>query len=140
MAGLLGTRDEHLRLVEQAFPDEQIVVQGNRITVEGPDAERVVRLFDELVLLVQSGQDLDPSTVARTIDMVARRHPPERGAALRGGARRRGQDGAAQDGRARSATPTPSRRTSSPSASGRPGPASRTWPWPWRCRPCSPGR
>ena len=70
MAGLLGTRDEHLRQIEQAFPDEQIVVQGNRISVEGPAAELVVRLFDELILLVQSGQDLDSSSLARTIDMV----------------------------------------------------------------------
>ena len=70
MAGLLGTRDEHLRQIEQAFSDEQIVVQGNRISVEGPAAEIVVRLFDELILLVQSGRDLDSSTLARMIDMV----------------------------------------------------------------------
>jgi phosphate starvation-inducible PhoH-like protein len=70
MAGLLGTRDELLRQVEQAFPDEKIAVQGNRISVEGPDADRVVRLFDEAVLLLQSGQSLDNSTMARTIDMV----------------------------------------------------------------------
>ena len=70
MAGLLGTRDEHLRQVEQAFPDERIVVQGNRITAEGPAAVVVVRLFEELILLVQSGRDLDSSTLARTIDMV----------------------------------------------------------------------
>ena len=70
MAGLLGTRDELLRQVEQAFPDEKIAVQGNRITVEGPDADRVVRLFDEAVLLLQSGQSLDNSTMSRTIDMV----------------------------------------------------------------------
>jgi len=70
MASLLGTRDELLRQVEQAFPDERIAVQGNRISVEGPDADRVVRLFDEAVLLLQSGQSLDNSTMARTIDMV----------------------------------------------------------------------
>jgi phosphate starvation-inducible PhoH-like protein len=70
MPGLLGTRDELLRQVEQAFPLEKIAVQGNRITVEGPDADRVVRLFDEAVLLLQSGQSLDNSTMARTIDMV----------------------------------------------------------------------
>ena len=70
MAGLLGTRDELLRQVEQAFPDEQIAVQGNQITVEGPDADRVVRLFDEAVLLLQAGQTLDHSTITRTIDMV----------------------------------------------------------------------
>jgi phosphate starvation-inducible PhoH-like protein len=62
MAGLLGTRDELLRQVEHAFPDEKISVQGNRITVDGPDADRV--------LLLQAGQSLDNSTMARTIDMV----------------------------------------------------------------------
>ncbi|HEX3793473.1 MAG TPA: PhoH family protein [Acidimicrobiales bacterium] len=70
MAGLLGTRDELLRQVEHAFPDERISVQGNRITVEGPDADRVVRLFDEAVLLLQAGQVLDASTMSRTIDMM----------------------------------------------------------------------
>ena len=70
MAGLLGTRDEYLRQIEQAFPDEQITVQGNRISVEGPAAELVVQLFEELILLEQSGKDLDSSTLARTIDMV----------------------------------------------------------------------
>ncbi len=70
MAGLLGTRDEYLRQIEQAFPDEQITVQGNRIAVEGPAAEMVVQLFEELILIVQSGKDLDSSTLARTIDMV----------------------------------------------------------------------
>ena len=70
MAGLLGTRDELLRQIELAFPDEQISVQGNRISVDGPAADQVVRLFDELVLLLQAGQSLDPSILARTIDMV----------------------------------------------------------------------
>ena len=70
MAGLLGQRDELLRLVEGAFPSTQIAVQGNLITVEGPEAERVARLFDELVLVLQSGQGLDAPKVARTIDMV----------------------------------------------------------------------
>ena len=71
MAALLGERDELLRLVEAAFSDHRIAVQGNRITVEGPQAERLVRLFDELVLLLRSGRALDPATVSRTIDMVA---------------------------------------------------------------------
>ena len=70
MAGLLGTRDELLRQVELAVPDERISVQGNRISADGPAADEVVRLFDELVLLLQAGQGLDPSILARTIDMV----------------------------------------------------------------------
>jgi phosphate starvation-inducible PhoH-like protein len=70
MAGLLGTRDELLRVVEQAFPDDRITVQGNRISIEGPEADLLGGLFDELILLVQSGQTLDASNLTRTIDMV----------------------------------------------------------------------
>ncbi len=70
MAGLLGTRDEFLRQIEVAFPDNQISVQGNRISIEGPNADQVARLFDEIILLLQAGQSLDSSTMARTIDMV----------------------------------------------------------------------
>ena len=70
MASLLGTHDELLRLVERAFPADTIAVQGNRIAVEGPDAEQLARLFDELVLVLESGQGLDAAKVRRTIDMV----------------------------------------------------------------------
>jgi phosphate starvation-inducible protein PhoH and related proteins len=71
MSGLLGSRDEHLRVVERAFPDSKIRVQGNQITVTGPDAAKILRLFDELVLVLESGQSLDVSKISRTIDMVA---------------------------------------------------------------------
>ena len=70
MSGLLGQRDEHLRVIEHAFVGTRISVQGNRIAAEGPDATRVVRLFDELVRILQSGQGLDDEKVTRTIDMV----------------------------------------------------------------------
>jgi phosphate starvation-inducible PhoH-like protein len=70
MAGLLGPRDEHLRVIEHAYPNSQIRVQGNEIGVSGPDAVQVVRLFDELVLVLESGQALDPAKISRTIDMV----------------------------------------------------------------------
>ncbi len=70
MAGLLGARDEHLRVVERAFPSSKIRVQGNQISVTGPDAATVLRLFDELVLVLESGQVLDPAKISRTIDMV----------------------------------------------------------------------
>ncbi len=70
MGALLGPRDEHLRVVERAFPDSRVLVQGNRISVQGPDAAAVLRLFDELVLVLQSGQALDALKVTRTIDMV----------------------------------------------------------------------
>jgi phosphate starvation-inducible PhoH-like protein len=70
MAGLLGPRDEHLRVVERAFPDSKIRVQGNQISVTGPNAAKVLRLFDELVLVLESGQALDTAKISRTIDMV----------------------------------------------------------------------
>jgi phosphate starvation-inducible protein PhoH and related proteins len=70
MVGLLGERDELLRLIEGAFPDVRIVARGNEISIEGDDAERVGRLFDELVVLLEQGQRLDASDISRTIVMV----------------------------------------------------------------------
>ncbi len=70
MVGLLGERDELLRLIEDAFPDVRIVARGNEISIEGDDAERVGRLFDELVVLLEQGQRLDASDIGRTIVMV----------------------------------------------------------------------
>ena len=51
MVGLLGQRDELLRLVEDAFP-VTIHVRGNEITIRGDEAEaeRVGRLFEEMVV------------------------------------------------------------------------------------------
>jgi phosphate starvation-inducible PhoH-like protein len=70
MAALLGHRDELLRLVEAAFPDARVHVRGNEITVDGAEAERVGRLFEELVVLLEHGHSLESAGVARTIDMV----------------------------------------------------------------------
>ncbi len=70
MAGLLGPRDAYLRVIERAYPQSAIRVQGNQISVTGPDAAKVLRLFDELVLVLESGQALDSVKVERTIDMV----------------------------------------------------------------------
>jgi phosphate starvation-inducible PhoH-like protein len=70
MVGLLGHRDELLRLIESAFGDAEIHVRGNEISIEGDDAERVGRLFEELVLLLQQGHSLEPAGVTRTIEMV----------------------------------------------------------------------
>jgi phosphate starvation-inducible PhoH-like protein len=71
MVGLLGQRDELLRLVETAFP-VAIHVRGNEITIsgDGDEAERVGRLFEELVLLLEQGHTLDSAGIGRTIEMV----------------------------------------------------------------------
>ncbi len=70
MAGLLGQRDELLRLVERTFEGVDIAVRGNEITLDGDGAEQVGSLFEELILLLESGQRLDATQVARTIDML----------------------------------------------------------------------
>src|SRR3954462_5044487 len=81
MTGLLGPRDEFLRLVETAFPTVEIHVRGNEIAIEGgsPDADRVGRLFEELVILLQQGHRLEPAGVTRTIDMVMADERPSEG-------------------------------------------------------------
>ncbi|HLH27394.1 MAG TPA: PhoH family protein [Acidimicrobiales bacterium] len=70
MAGLLGQRDELLRLVEGAFDDVRINVRGNEISIDGEGSERVGALFEELIVLLESGQGLDATSVNRTIDMM----------------------------------------------------------------------
>ena len=70
MPGLLGHRDEHLRLIERSFPGTDIVVRGNEVGITGADAEQVGQLFEELVLVMQRGQVLDTGSLSRSIDMV----------------------------------------------------------------------
>jgi phosphate starvation-inducible PhoH-like protein len=72
MVGLLGERDELLRLVEDAFPEADVVVRGNEITVSGETgpATAAARTFEELVRLLQAGQVLDAAATRRAVDMV----------------------------------------------------------------------
>jgi phosphate starvation-inducible PhoH-like protein len=69
-ADLLGQRDELLRVVESAFSGVEIHVRGNEIAITGDEADKVGHLFEELVLLLERGQRLEPASVVRTIDMV----------------------------------------------------------------------
>jgi len=71
MVSLLGTRDELLKLIEAAF-ESTVFVRGNEITIAGErgDAERVARLFQELISLLDRGSPLTAETVGRSIDMV----------------------------------------------------------------------
>ena len=71
MVALLGERDEFLKIVEGAF-ESHILVRGNEITITGeePEAERVAQLFEEMLELLERGQQLDASSVGRSIDMI----------------------------------------------------------------------
>ncbi len=70
MADLLGPRDELLDQIEEAFAGTSITVRGNEISILGPDATVVGRLFGELVVLLEAGHRLEPASIRRTIDMV----------------------------------------------------------------------
>ena len=70
MVGLVGQRDELLRLVEKSFSGTTIHARGNEISIEGDEADQVGKLFNELVALLEQGHALDTANVGRTIDMV----------------------------------------------------------------------
>jgi len=73
MTALVGPRDQFLRKIEQHFPAVLISVRGNEVRVEGEDGAMVAdvaRLFDELVTIVQAGQQLDDATLDRIVEMV----------------------------------------------------------------------
>jgi phosphate starvation-inducible PhoH-like protein len=71
MVSLLGSRDELLRVIESSLRSD-IHVRGNEITITGAPADNAlaVRLFEELIELVRSGQVLAPDTVKRSLGML----------------------------------------------------------------------
>ncbi len=71
MLDLLGQRDELLRIIEAAFR-VSILVRGNEINVTGDEDEagRVALLFEELVLLLERGHQLDSESLGRTVQML----------------------------------------------------------------------
>ncbi len=71
MVGLLGPRDELLKVMEARL-DSEIHVRGNEITVTGEPGNNAlaIRLFEELVQLMQSGHDLTPDSVGRTLGIL----------------------------------------------------------------------
>ncbi|HSF26070.1 MAG TPA: PhoH family protein [Actinomycetes bacterium] len=72
MVALLGPADELLRVIEAAFPDTDIHVRGNEISVTGDPAEvaLVERLVEELILVLRTGQGLTAEAVARSVAML----------------------------------------------------------------------
>ena len=72
MVALLGQRDTFLKLIESAFGSD-ILVRGNEITISGPaeEAEKVGRIFEELMTLLEQGHDLTEVSVGQTIAMIS---------------------------------------------------------------------
>ena len=69
--GLLGSHDEHLRMIEAAF-QIKTVVRGDEVILLGEDKEvvPVKRLFTELLFLLNRNGSLDLQDVQTVIDLV----------------------------------------------------------------------
>ncbi|MFJ6616086.1 PhoH family protein [Kitasatospora sp. NPDC091335] len=72
MVTLLGAADSLLRVIEQGFPAADIHVRGNEVTATGARAEvaLVQRLFNEMMLVLRTGQPLTEDSVERSIAML----------------------------------------------------------------------
>ncbi len=142
MVGLLGQRDELLRLVEDAFGDvhDPRARQRDHHRRRGAPSGSA-RLFEELVVLLEAGPRASTRRdVGRTIDMVKADERPSEVLTTEV-LRRRGRKPSGPRRRARSATSTPSPPTSITFAH-RPGRHRQVATWPWRspCRPSRPSR
>ncbi|MFB8025091.1 PhoH family protein [Streptomyces sp. NPDC056465] len=72
MVMLLGSGDSLLRVIETAFPAVDIHVRGNEISATGSaaDVALIQRLFDEMVLVLRTGQPMTEDAVERSIAML----------------------------------------------------------------------
>jgi phosphate starvation-inducible PhoH-like protein len=71
MVALLGSRDELLRIIEEALASD-IHVRGNEITISGDPADYALamRLFEELLELVAAGQTLTADSIRHSLGML----------------------------------------------------------------------
>lgn len=72
MVTLLGATDALLRVIEEGFPTADIHVRGNEVTATGARAEvaMVKELFNEMMLVLRTGQPLTEDAVERSIAML----------------------------------------------------------------------
>jgi phosphate starvation-inducible PhoH-like protein len=82
MVALLGVQDSNLRAIEAAFASVNITVRGNEITLRGPhdDCTKLENLFNELMVVIRSGNVLNVDAVNRAIEMLDHKpvdHPAE---------------------------------------------------------------
>jgi phosphate starvation-inducible PhoH-like protein len=72
MVALLGASDEYLRIVENSFPDIDILVRGNQITLDGesPEVDTVETLVAEMLAVLRTGQALTTDSVERSISLM----------------------------------------------------------------------
>ena len=82
MVALVGPADKNLREIESAFPNVSLTVRGNEIALRGDleECDRVEQLVTELLVVLRSGQDINPEVIKRSISMLKsnpQKHPAE---------------------------------------------------------------
>ncbi|MEU7066232.1 PhoH family protein [Streptomyces sp. NPDC046161] len=72
MVTVLGSGDALLRVIENAFPKADIHVRGNQVSAIGDAVEvaLIQRLFDEMMLVLRTGQSMTEDAVERSIAML----------------------------------------------------------------------
>jgi len=72
MVAVVGPHDDNLRVIEAAFPSVNITVRGNEITLRGPhiDCARLENLFNEMMVVIRSGNILNVDAINRAIAML----------------------------------------------------------------------
>ncbi len=72
MISLLGTNDENLRVIEKSFPEVNLHVRGNEITLNGNVilVKQVNQLISELISLIRTGQPVNSDVIERSISML----------------------------------------------------------------------
>jgi len=72
MVAVVGPHDDNLRVIEAAFPFVNITVRGNEITLRGPhsDCAKLENLFNEMMVVIRSGNILNVDAVNRAIEML----------------------------------------------------------------------
>ena len=72
MVTVLGSGDSLLRVIEKAFPAADIHVRGNEISAVGDpnDVALIARVFDEMMLVLRTGQPMTEDAVERSIAML----------------------------------------------------------------------
>jgi phosphate starvation-inducible PhoH-like protein len=72
MLALLGSRDENLRTAEELLAAD-VHVRGNEVTLSGApgDVAFAERVFTELAILAERGQQVGKDTVVRTVAMLS---------------------------------------------------------------------
>jgi phosphate starvation-inducible PhoH-like protein len=72
MVNLIGVRDSHIQILEEAFSELTITIRGNEIIATGelPELNKLSTLIDELLLLIRAGETLSPDVVRRVVGMT----------------------------------------------------------------------